>query len=129
MGMPAFRRWFAGALRILPRGFRDRFGEDLTDLASTLADEARSTRYASDLATGRFYPKKKIPQQHILPQPLDPLTILIGAADATDIRGVARRRPGAQRTGPAGSDAEEYEDDPTAPTRERGAGRGTDRDG
>ena len=54
-------------------------------------------RYASDLATGRFSPKKKLPQQHILPQALDPLTILTGAADAADlgayVRGFAPPHP------------------------------------
>jgi murein L,D-transpeptidase YcbB/YkuD len=55
------------------------------------------TRYVSDLATGRFSPKKELPQQHILPQALDPLTILTNAADAADIgaylRGFAPPHP------------------------------------
>ena len=54
-------------------------------------------RYASDLATGRFSPKKKVPEQHIVPQALDPLDILAGAAEADDIdaylRGFAPPHP------------------------------------
>lgn len=39
-------------------------------------------RYATDLAVGRFSPKNKLPEQHILPTPLDSLAILNGAAEA-----------------------------------------------
>ena len=41
-------------------------------------------RYAADLATGRFPPKKNVPEHHILPQMLDPMGILKGAAEASD---------------------------------------------
>ena len=41
--MPLFQRCLAVALRILPRRFRDRFGEELAAAALALADDARST--------------------------------------------------------------------------------------
>lgn len=41
-------------------------------------------RYATDLAIGRFSPKNKLPEQHILPKPLDPRAVLNGAAEADD---------------------------------------------
>jgi L,D-transpeptidase YcbB len=46
-------------------------------------------RYAADLAGGRFSPKK-IPEQHILPEPVDPVAILNGAANAADLRAYLR---------------------------------------
>ena len=39
--MPRFQQWLAAALRILPRGFRDRFGAELVAAAGALAEDAR----------------------------------------------------------------------------------------
>lgn len=67
--------------------------------ASTTMNEAELTqfelglsmmlvRYATDLSIGRFSPQSKLPEQHIVPKPLDPLAILGGAAE-TDESGFA----------------------------------------